>query len=316
MSWRTLTLVPCACALLACGDGATEPAQPGSSGGTAGAPDDAGQTEDSGGTGGAAVNDAADTDATAEDAPVDTASESDAADADPQLDAKCTPLFTLQLEDTSAKGQLFTDAIPDPEAFVQDVGRRVCRILYRQPDEVRDANHITLIIRDDPDYAGWKSGDVGDITVMISTSHLADITAGGGDVAEEIEGILLHEMTHMYQQDDKAPGEGTYARMANVIEGVADFVRIRAGSPPPGAVPSKAGEWDDEGYWKPAFFLLWIDVRNPDFLYRLNLSMKPGDGIAWTPDTITDIAGETVDGLWAQYQLAACCSGSAQTCCR
>lgn len=233
---------------------------------------------------------------------------------DPALDEACTPTFTLELEDTGPNGQLFVDAIPDPEAFVQEIGRTVCKILYRHADEVRDANHITLLIRDDP-AAGWKSGDVGDITVMVSSNHLATIAAQGDDVAEEIKGILLHEMTHMYQNDDKAPGEGDYVNIGNVIEGIADFVRIRAGSPPLGAKPAKSGVWDDQGYWKPAYFLLWIDVQYPDFLYQLNLAMKAGDGLSWSPDTIETITGQSVDALWTEYQSAACCKGTTQDCC-
>lgn len=235
--------------------------------------------------------------------------------ADPALDKACTPTFTLELQDMGPNGKLFTDAVPSPEAFVQQIGRGVCKILYRKPGEVRAANHITLIIKDDP-IPGWKSGDVGDITVMISSGHLADIAAQGGDVALEIEGILYHEMTHMYQNDDKSAGEGTYPNLGNVIEGVADFVRIRAGFPPSGAKPSKAGAWDDQGYWKPAFFLLWIDDQYPDFLYRLNLSMIAGDGKAWSPGEIGVITGKPVDALWSDFASAACCAGASQGCCK
>ena len=242
--------------------------------------------------------------------------DADADATDPELDAKCTPTFTLQLEDVGPKGQLFTNAVPDPEAFVQETGREVCRILYRNADEVRDVNHITLIIRDDPDYPGWKSGSAGDITVMISTYHLAALDAKGGDVLKEIKGVLLHEMTHMYQHDDAAAGEATYPNLGNVIEGVADFVRIRAKYPPVGAKPSKTGVWDDAGYWKPAFFLLWVDGKHQDFVYRLNLSMKGGDGVAWAPAAFEKITSATVDELWAEYLGAACCSGSTQTCCK
>jgi len=232
----------------------------------------------------------------------------------PELDAACTPTFTLDLQDMGPGGQLFLDSVPDPEAFVQDIGRRVCRILYRNASEVRAANHITLIIKQDP-IPGWKSGDVGDITVMISTTHLADVQAQGNDVATEIEGVLFHEMTHMYQNDDKAPGEGTYANLPNVIEGVADAVRIRGMLPPIGAKPSKTGTWDDQGYWKPAFFLLWIDNQFPDFLYHLNLSMIAGDGVVWAPDQIGTITGKSADMLWTEYQGATCCLDTQQACC-
>ncbi len=248
--------------------------------------------------------------------PDDAGATTPEAGSDPALDAACTPTVAIQLEDLGPKGELFTKSVPNPTAFVQETGRTVCRILYKKPSEVRAANKITLILRDDPKVAGWKSGDVGDITVMISTAHLAKVDAAGDDVKTEIEGVLTHEMTHMYQNDDKAPGEGTYARLANVIEGVADAVRIRAKLPPTGSKPSKTGEWDDEGYWKPAYFLLWIDGQYPDFLHRLNLSMAIGDGKAWTPAAIEDITGRTVSDLWSTYVGAACCSSADRSCCR
>ena len=233
----------------------------------------------------------------------------------PALDAACTPSVTIQLEDEGPNGELFTKNVPDGEAFVQETGRRVCRILYREPEEVRAANHITLILRADDKNPGWKSGDVGDITVMISTTHLASVEARGDDVKTEIEGVLTHEMTHMYQNDDKALGEGTYERLGNVIEGIADAVRIRAKLPPIGSKPSKSGSWDDEGYWKPAYFILWVDNQYPDFLYRLNQSMAIGDHEAWTPAAFETITGRTVDELWSSYAGAACCSANDRSCC-
>ena len=233
----------------------------------------------------------------------------------PALDAACTPTVAIQIEDQGPNGALFTDNVPDAEAFVQETGRRVCRILYRKPEEVRAANKITLILRADDEVAGWKSGDVGNITVMVSTSHLASVHAKGLDVKTEIEGVLTHEMTHMYQNDDKAPGEGTYKNLGNVIEGIADAVRIRAKLPPTDSKPSKTGTWDDAGYWKPAYFLLWVDDQSPDFLYRLNQSMAIGDGNAWTPDAFELITGRTVDDLWTAYAGATCCSAKDRSCC-
>lgn len=263
--------------------------------------------------GGAQAVDAGDADAGAD--PIDASEAGDLADLpNPELDAVCTPTVDIEMAEAGANGAYFTDAVPDPVPFIQETGRRVCRILYRNPGEVRAANHITLVLQDDK-IPGWKSGDVGDITVMISTSHLADVSSAGQDVKLEIQGVLTHEMTHMYQNDDKAPGEGTYARLGNVIEGIADAVRIRAKLPPTGSAPSKIGQWDDQGYWKPAYFLLWIDDQYPNFVYQLNQSMAIGDGKAWTPDSFADITGETVSDLWTRYKSAACCSAADRSCC-
>ncbi len=48
-----------------------------------------------------------------------------------------------------------------------------------------------------------KSGDVGKVPVRFGADYLATYT---GDVAREMKGILYHEMTHIYQHDDKPEG--------------------------------------------------------------------------------------------------------------
>ena len=152
----------------------------------------------------------------------------------PALDAKCTPEFTLDLSDKGPNGQLFMDAVKnDAEGFVQDIGRTVCRILYRKPEEVRDANHITLHIAD-VDGVAAKWGDVGDIDVEISTGYLA--TVGKDRIADEVRGILLHEMTHMYQNDDKPEATSSYLPPSEKESGVTFTTpmtsgRSRRGSP-------------------------------------------------------------------------------------
>ena len=231
------------------------------------------------------------------------------------LDRVCSPRFTLELQDMGEKGQLFLDAVGgDPEAFVQKIGREVCRVLYRKPEEVRAANHIELNIRD-YDGVAAKWGDVGDIGVEISTQHLQNVKNGGRDVAAEVAGILHHEMTHMYQNDDKP--EATFRGMANMYEGIADAVRIRNGFPPAGASPAdKGGSWQDKAYVAQAYFWLFIDTAHPDFLYELNATMKGKDGNPWQPEAIAEITGKSADAWWAEYQDAACCRGSNRTCCK
>lgn len=232
------------------------------------------------------------------------------------LDAKCTPSFTLDLQDDGPGGDLFMEAVDnDPEGFVQEIGRTVCRILYRTPEEVRDANHITLHI-EDYDGVAAKWGDVGDIDVQISTQHLTNVSnqgSGAKGVADEVTGILLHEMTHMYQNDDKP--EATSPYLPNMYEGIADFVRARAGFMPNGRTPSKSGNWYDKTYSAQAFFWLYVDTAFPGFIYELNATMVQ-DGVPWSPDSIEEITGKTGDLWWTEFQGAACCDGATQTCCQ
>jgi basic secretory peptidase family protein len=250
--------------------------------------------DDSGGNtdpdGGAAGGDAATPDggpSGTPDAAVDTA-----------FDEVCTPGVTLVLEDTDEyRIGLFTDAMTDdPTATVQEIGRNVCQILYRAASEVRNATHLELIIRYAPGEVAWKSGDGADITVMISTDHMKNVYEQGRDLAKEIKGILFHEMTHMYQQDD-SDRDGVDL---GLIEGIADYVRILAGYTPEGAGPNPGGSWHD-GYTTTAFFLIWLDEEYPDFVYRLNLSMDNTDGIDWSEESFRDLTGKSADELWEDY---------------
>ena len=217
--------------------------------------------------------------------------------ANTELDRKCTPTVKLQLEDT-ARGKLFLDVSgSNPEAFMQDIGRKVCRTLYQQADEIRSATSLTLILRYDPGAVAWKSGDGANITVMISTAHLQNVKNAGRDVGREIKGILFHEMTHMYQQDDSDGGGAD----SGLIEGIADTVRFKNGFIPDGAQPNKNGRWND-GYRTTAFFLLWVDQHYNSFIYKLNLSMSNTDGKRWSPEAFRTITGRSVDQLWNDYR--------------
>src|SRR5262249_7286397 len=100
-----------------------------------------------------------------------------------------------------------------------------------------------------------------------------------------------HEFTHVYQYGD-GPGW--------LIEGMADFVRFRAGLIPL-SNRGKGGHYDD-AYQTTAFFLAWIDDAHPDFGYQMNQSMTDDDKKGWTLDVFKQLAGKDVDTLWSDYQ--------------
>ncbi|HEY0712618.1 MAG TPA: basic secretory protein-like protein [Polyangia bacterium] len=231
------------------------------------------------------------------------------------LDEACTPALTLRLAD--ATGQVFLDAMggtaASVEAIVQSIGRDVCRVLYRKPEEVRAANSIELVIRD-YDGVAAKSGDLGRIKVEMSTRHLQNVKAQGRDVAREIKGMLYHEITHMYQHDDRP--EGTWSGLPNYYEAGADAVRIRYGYVPSGCQPRKSGQWYEHRYCSGGYWWLWVDTKHPGFLYKLNNLMRGRDMRAFDVADATAIAGKSLDDLWKEYQGAACCSESSTACCR
>ena len=108
-----------------------------------------------------------------------------------------------------------------------------------------------------------------------------------------LTGMLVHETTHVYQYHDGPPS-------GLLIEGIAEYVRLRAGYPllKP-KVPG--GAWDD-GYATTAYFLVWLDDGHPGFGYEINQSLNANDKLPWSANVFTKFAGSDVDSLWAQYQ--------------
>jgi hypothetical protein len=234
------------------------------------------------------------------------------------LDAFCTPKVILMVPTTDPGGQRFMMALGGTTeavtATVQQMGRDICRYLYRTAEEVRPANEIELIV--DPMYTGiaGKSGNVGKVRVRFGANYLASFA---GDVSREVKGILYHEMTHIYQNDDKPEGQGAggWPGLAQYYESHADAVRTHMGFSSCGA-PNKTGQWDTGAYCARAHWWLFLENRYPDFLYKLNLQMRGGDNMVWTPARGATIANKSFEVLWSEYQAATCCAGADRSCCK
>ncbi|KAL8724872.1 MAG: hypothetical protein Q9166_007701 [cf. Caloplaca sp. 2 TL-2023] len=69
---------------------------------------------------------------------------------------------------------------------------------------------------------------------------------------DEIRGVMVHEMVHCWQWS----GHGTAP--GGLIEGMADFVRLKAGLSPPHWKREKRDDWDG-GYQHTGYFLDWIE---------------------------------------------------------
>lgn len=77
-----------------------------------------------------------------------------------------------------------------------------------------------------------------------------------GDItgAYEIQGVLVHELVHCFQHN----GHGTCP--GGLIEGIADFVRLKASLAAPHWKRSDVPEKWDQGYEKTAYFLDWLET--------------------------------------------------------
>ncbi|MBB4845594.1 hypothetical protein HNP55_004146 [Paucibacter oligotrophus] len=203
------------------------------------------------------------------------------------------------VNDGSPGGNLFNQLVPDPTGYIRAIAQSVVKTLYKTPGEVPAFDTLELRIErwaQDPTGVAWKAGDPPRITVAVNAFHLERIAAAGGNVAEEVRGILFHEMTHAYQHSTGID--------LPAIEGLADTVRYLNGYIPLSERHS-GGSWTDS-YKTTAFFFAWIQQQKGfgNFTYCANQLGKPGTTTPWSWDRLTQVCagGSPVAPLWQEYQ--------------
>jgi hypothetical protein len=204
------------------------------------------------------------------------------------IDERCTPAVTFENRDTTSKGTLFADNVPDPPRFVREAAHDACRLLYRTGSEVKVVSDITLIVED---YAGIAS--TSGTTLRLSSRYLQAQYDGGIDLPREVAGILHFTTSLVYQYNggDTAPGW--------LMTGIADFVRLESGLIDR-AQRSKGGSYSSSSQTT-AFFLDYLTTRNPSVVHQLNLRLAPGEP-AYEDDVFVQLMGTDLATLWEQYQ--------------
>jgi Peptidase of plants and bacteria len=96
--------------------------------------------------------------------------------------------------------------------------------------------------------------------------------------------------TNIYLGRGTAPG--------GLIEGIADYVRLRAGFAPPHWKPGRGQRWD-EGYEVTGYFLNWIENKYEGFVRGINAILKDAN---WDEGMFNLITGKSVDELWKEYR--------------
>ncbi|KAI8532733.1 hypothetical protein RHMOL_Rhmol11G0236500 [Rhododendron molle] len=114
-----------------------------------------------------------------------------------------------------------------------------------------------------------------------------------GNVKTEFTGVIYHEMTHVWQWN----GNGQ-PRPGGLIEGIADFVRLKAGYAPSHWVKPGQGDRWDHGYEVTAYFLDYCEGLRNGFVAELNKKMKTG----YSGNYFVELLGKTVDQLWSDYK--------------
>ncbi len=224
---------------------------------------------------------------------------------DPWADFKFPIINFIDQDNGSTEGaKIYHKIIPEPETYMKEVCRDVCRLFYNSADEVRNFNKLNYYLKYYDGISG-KWGSPPEISIQFSTKYIQEYYSSNNNndikMESEIIGVLFHEMTHGYQYEPKNCGNyqsGT--EFFGFIEGLADGDRIRAGYHQNRKPNSSGSKWK-AGYTTTGFFYNWV-VNNYDqnFLAKLNetcISMDP-----WSFDKACKaILNKGAEELWNEY---------------
>ncbi|GAA5904540.1 uncharacterized protein JCM6883_003820 [Sporobolomyces salmoneus] len=158
-------------------------------------------------------------------------------------------LHALRLEGQGSR--LFFQHVVDPYSVLRDSSERVLDALYPRTlehaeTEIPPIRTISLLLAEIDGVAYTKGSDLDNDhkEIVLSTKYLESVYENSGKdskrLKHEIEGVLTHEIVHVFQYD----GEGSLP--GGVIEGIADWVRNEAHLGPPHwtEAPGAHEKWD------------------------------------------------------------------------
>ncbi|EFM10833.1 Carbohydrate binding family 25 [Paenibacillus curdlanolyticus YK9] len=207
------------------------------------------------------------------------------------------PVIDYHNSDTTYKGALINQAFPDAEQEVTAIVRKINALFYANPGDAQFGPKVIHIRVEDAEGVAYAGGTRSESDVFISSQHLINVYNGGKPIRDEIIGILYHELTHVYQDNDNGAAPGY------MVEGIADAVRFEVGYHDRYSEPV-GGTWQD-GYGKTGNFIRWIDEhKHHGFLRDINASLSSFDGATWTTSVFSALAGADVNTLWNEYQIS------------
>ncbi|KNA12595.1 hypothetical protein SOVF_124460 isoform C [Spinacia oleracea] len=153
------------------------------------------------------------------------------------------------------------------------------------PADRIDTVHKVSLTVETMDGVAYTSND----QIHLSANYVQGYS---GNVKTEVTGVLYHEMTHVWQWtgNGQAPG--------GLIEGIADYVRLKAGYAPSHWVRAGQGNRWDQGYDVTARFLDYCNSLRNGFVAELNKKMRGGYSDAF----FNDLLGKSVNQLWTDYK--------------
>ena len=204
-----------------------------------------------------------------------------------------TPKLRLHLNNLGHEGSsVFLSNIKgneDIEAQVQNV----LNLLYRPDSKRPGVRSVTVILRELDGVAYTTGSELDDEHKEI---HLSlGYIRRPSDPRYEILGVICHELVHCFQW----AAEGTCP--GGLIEGMADWVRLRAGLAAKHWKREAEGDWD-AGYQHTGYFLEYLEQRFGDGTVRsINENLRIGK---YDEKKLFEKCcdGHKVGDLWKDYQ--------------
>ncbi|MCJ1440809.1 MAG: hypothetical protein MMC23_001295 [Stictis urceolatum] len=211
------------------------------------------------------------------------------------------PKLMFEVRDLSHPGAAIFFEHAKPTKILTDALVTVLQILNKHPKggklDVPGVRSITLVLKPMKGvaYTTSKDFDHDHKEIHFSLDYISEIETSPSTPrrqAEEIYGVVVHEMVHVWQYNGKGMAPG------GLIEGIADYVRLKAGYCPP-HWKREPGETWDEGYQATGYFLDWLEGKfGAGKVEEANLKLKAKyvEKEFWK-----ELLGKSIDECFKEY---------------